>query len=371
MPRFSSKRSRDFCLIHPGEQLLQELTERGLSQKDIADAIDKPTPLINEIINKKRRFSAETSALLGAALDMEPDYWINLQSQYELARIIEEESYNEKIEYIKAWNRLKEIINVSSLKKRFNLTDDTPQCVRTIFDYFGVCGLEEFESKAEKISSAYFRKSGKLTADPKDLLTWTMIVKRRSQNEHNGLSIFDKNNEARLVSELNKVFLRNSSTIEQACAILAKYGIKFILEDKIDRMPVDGYSFWIGQNPTIAMTQRFKRIDNFAFTLMHEIGHVMKHLSPEGENDSLNFYTKSPEDFGRIEEEANLYAQSSLIGNAPIDDLYRRCKNIYAAEDAIVAFANENGINRSIVAGQFRHHFNAYSVFNNLIDNIR
>lgn len=371
MPRFSSKCSREFCLIHPGEQLLQELSERGLSQKDIADAIDKPTPLINEIINKKRRFSAETSALLGAALDMEPDYWINLQSQYELARIIEEESYNEKIEYIKAWNRLKELVNVSSLKKRFNLVDDTPQCVRTIFDYFGVLNLDEFERKAEKISSAYFRKSSKLAADPKDLLTWTMIVKRRSQNEQNIVGVFDRKNEARLVSELNKVFLRNSGTIDQTSAILAKYGIKFILEDKIDRMPVDGYSFWIGQNPTIAMTSRFKRIDNFAFTLMHEIGHVMKHLSPEGgENDSLNFYIKSLEDYGRIEEEANLYAQSSLIGDAQIDDLYRRCKNIYAAERAIISFADENGINRSIVAGQFRHHFNAYSVFNNLIDNI-
>ena len=371
MPRFSPKEKMDFCLIHPGKQLLKELEERALTQKDIADAIDKPTPLINEIINGKRRFSAEMSALLGAALEMEPDYWINLQSQYELARIKEEVSYNKKIEYIKSWNRLKDIINVSSLKKRFNLNDDTAKCVDTIFNYFGVPDIEHFEEKAAIVSNAYFRRSSKRVTDPKDLLTWTMIVKRRSEDEQFEEKRFDKKNEARLVSELNTVFLRNTDTIAETGAILGKYGIKFILEDKIDQMPVDGYSFWIGRNPTVAMTRRFKRIDNFAFTLMHEIGHIMQHLSPkEGENDSLNFYTQDIEEYNRRETEANEYARSSLLGNAPIDDLYRRCKNPYASEKAIISFADENGISRSIVAGQFRHHFNAYSVFNNLLENI-
>lgn len=372
MPRFLPKEEMDFCLIHPGKQLLRELDERTLSQRDIADAIDKPTPLINEIINGKRRFSAEMSALLGAALEMEPDYWINLQSQYELARIKEEDSYSKKIEYIKSWNRLKDIVNVSSLKKRFNLNDDTAKCVDTIFSYFGVSDIEQFEEKAAIVSNAYFRRSSKRATDPKDLLTWSMIVKRRSEDEQFEENRFDKKNEARLVSELNRVFYNNSDTITKTGAILAKYGIKFILEDKIDQMPVDGYSFWIGQNPTIAMTRRFKRIDNFAFTLMHEIGHIMQHLSPEeGRNDSLNFYTQSADEYEKKEKEANTYAQCRLIGDTPIDELYKRCKNIYASERAIISFADENGISRSVVAGQFRHHFNAYSVFNNLIDNIR
>lgn len=372
MPKISSVEEMDFCLIHPGRQLLKELDERGLTQKDIADAIDKPTPLINEIINGKRRFSAEMSALLGAALEMEPDYWINLQSQYELALIKEANFYSKKIEYIKSWNRLKDLVNVSSLKRRFNLNDDTAKCVDTIFSYFGVSDIEHFEEKAATVSNAYFRRSSKGSTDPKDLLTWTMIVKRRSEDECLDNKKFDKHNEDLLVSELNKVFLNNNGTIVGTKSILAKYGIKFILEDKLDQMPVDGYSFWIGQNPTVAMTRRFKRIDNFAFTLMHEIGHIMQHLSPEeGKNDSLNFYIQATDEYDRKEREANSYAQCKLIGDAPIDDLYRRCKNIYASEKAIISFADENGISRSIVAGQFRHHFNAYSVFNNLIDNIK
>lgn len=368
MPRFTAQGEQKNFLVHPGDQLLQELNARNLTQKDIAYAIDKPTPLINEIINHKRRFSAETSALLGVALGMAQDYWINLQSQYELACITEEKSYNEKVEFIQAWNRLKEIINISALKKRFNLEDDTPQCVKTIFDYFGVTNVEEFEQKAARVSSGYFRKSGKRTMDPKDLLTWTMVVKRESEEKEIEGRKFNKNCETQLLRELNGIFLKNISTVEQTASVLEKYGIRFILEKKIDQMPVDGYSFWIGTNPTIAMTGRFNRIDNFAFTLMHEIGHLMKHLSPkDGCSDSLDFYMSDANEYEARENEADEYAVQSLMGKTPIEELFSRCRNLYASEKEVESFAKENNINKSIVAGQIRHHYKAYSVLSGLI----
>lgn len=48
---------------------------------------------------------------------------------------------------------------------------------------------------------------------------------------------------------------------------------------KFDKTPIDGFSFWQGENPTIVLTLRLNRIDNYAFALLHEIYHVYMHLS--------------------------------------------------------------------------------------------
>lgn len=354
-------------LITPGEQLQIELNERGLSQKDLADAIDKPTPLINEIANNKRRFSAEMSTLIGVALGMPSDYWLNLQVQYEISRFEQEDGFDIKRQSIEIWNRLKEIVNVGYLKKRFDLSSDTTECINKIFLYFGVETIDQFEEKAHTVCNAFYRKSEKSQTDSANLLTWTMIVKHESEEYNTTLTPFDKHKENELISELNDVFLMNHNTINKTQSVLNKYGIKYLKEDKIDKVPVDGYSFWIGSNPTIVMTKRFDRIDNFAFTLMHEIGHIIKHLSPDSRKDSIDIAIESDRDY---EKEANEYAEKSLLNGASTEELFSRCKNPYAADYEIIRFASDHHIHRSIIAGQYRNHINSYSACSRLIDKI-
>ena len=354
-------------LITPGEQLQRELDERGLTQKDLADTIDKPTPLINEIVNNKRRFSAEMSALIGVALGMPSDYWLNLQVQYEISRIEQEDGFDTKKQSIVVWNRLKEIVNVGYLKKRFNLSSDTSECINKIFQYFGVDTIDAFEEKAKSVCDAFYRKSEKSQTDSINLLTWIMIVKHDSEAWSQTLNPFKKEKERELIQELNSVFLKNQDTINNVQSVLNKYGIKYFKEDKLDKVPVDGYSFWIGSNPTIAMTKRFDRIDYFAFTLMHEIGHIIKHISPDAKKDSIDIVIESNRDY---EKEANMFAEKSLINGAPIEELFSRCKNPYTADYEIIRFANDHHIHRSIIAGQYRNHINSYSACSRLIDKI-
>ena len=53
-------------------------------------------------------------------------------------------------------------------------------------------------------------------------------------------------------------------------------------------MPVDDYSFWEGNNPTIVITKRIQRIDNPAYVLFHELGHICLHLIEEN-NRTIDF----------------------------------------------------------------------------------
>ena len=72
-------------LIHPGEILKEEfLVPFGLSANRLAKAIGVPTNRITEIVNGTRGITGETAVLLGHALGTTPEFWLNLQSRYEL-----------------------------------------------------------------------------------------------------------------------------------------------------------------------------------------------------------------------------------------------------------------------------------------------
>ncbi len=70
---------------HPGEILQEEfLRPMGLSQNQVALAIGVPARRINEIVLGKRSITADTALRLGRFFGMEAQFWINLQSHYEL-----------------------------------------------------------------------------------------------------------------------------------------------------------------------------------------------------------------------------------------------------------------------------------------------
>ena len=70
---------------HPGEMLLEEfLKPMGLSQRDLADAIDVPYQRINEIVNGRRGITPSTAVRLGHFFDMSSGFWLNLQTRCDL-----------------------------------------------------------------------------------------------------------------------------------------------------------------------------------------------------------------------------------------------------------------------------------------------
>ena len=72
-------------LIPPGEILLEEfLRPMKISQNKLAMDIRIPTPRINAIVNGKRAITADTALRLGRYFGTGPEFWINLQSNYDL-----------------------------------------------------------------------------------------------------------------------------------------------------------------------------------------------------------------------------------------------------------------------------------------------
>ena len=69
---------------HPGELIKDELRERRMTQKQLAESAGLAESVLSETINGKRNISINTAVALEKALGIPSDYWMNLQTQYEL-----------------------------------------------------------------------------------------------------------------------------------------------------------------------------------------------------------------------------------------------------------------------------------------------
>jgi addiction module HigA family antidote len=71
--------------VHPGRILKREMSSRSLSANKLALALRVPSGRITQILNGKRSISAETALRLARYFGNSAQFWINLQSRYDLA----------------------------------------------------------------------------------------------------------------------------------------------------------------------------------------------------------------------------------------------------------------------------------------------
>jgi antitoxin HigA-1 len=83
--------------IHPGEVLLEEfLKPMGISQYRLAKDTSVPPRRINEIVHGNRAVTADTALRLGRYFGVSPQFWLNLQTHFDLA--LTEEQMGDRID---------------------------------------------------------------------------------------------------------------------------------------------------------------------------------------------------------------------------------------------------------------------------------
>ncbi len=90
-PKTPSAKSAGINPTHPGEHLAEELTELGMSAAALARQLHVPTNRITGILNGQRAITGDTALRLGHFFGTSAQFWLNLQSLYEL-RIAEQKA---------------------------------------------------------------------------------------------------------------------------------------------------------------------------------------------------------------------------------------------------------------------------------------
>lgn len=207
------------------------------------------------------------------------------------------------------------------------------------------------------------RKLGQLniSIDKINLVGWVKLVNYYASSIT--LPDFDARKQDQLINELKIIFTENEKTVEKTMETLRFYGIKLIILPHPGKCAVDGISFWSNGNPVIGMSLRHARIDNFAFTIMHELGHILLHLVSNNTAEFIHLdkesntpgYQKSKE-----EQEADQFSMYNLIEKKAWEHF--RNDHPHFDEKAIILFADKMGIHPAIVQGRYCFETNNFRI---------
>jgi len=140
---------------------------------------------------------------------------------------------------------------------------------------------------------------------------------------------------------------------------LAKNGIHFVVEPHLPHTHLDGAAIKLpGGSPVVALTLRYDRLDNFWFTLCHELAHVALHF--EGDEHDVFYDNLEGGEITGIEDEADKWAMDALIP----PDAWNAANLIdYPSPANIRSFAEALRINPVIPAGRVRKETGNYRLF--------
>lgn len=147
--------------------------------------------------------------------------------------------------------------------------------------------------------------------------------------------------------------------------ILQELGIILVFIRALPSMKLDGAVFKLNSgHPVIGMSLRYSRLDNFWFTLLHELAHICLHMdlldTPILEDLDLDAESD-------IEIAANRLAKHSIVDRR----IWRNCPPKYnKGYDTIEKFAQQVGIHKSIIAGLLRKEEGNYSAYSRLVNEI-
>ena len=144
---------------------------------------------------------------------------------------------------------------------------------------------------------------------------------------------------------------------------LNKSGIHVIIEHHLPKTHLDGAALKLPDgSPIVALTLRYDRLDNFWFTLFHELSHVALHLDKPGVEAFFDDLSKSGKN--KCEREADKLASNTLIPDA-VWKTARLTKK--TPPMSVLAFAEKLRISPAIPAGRVRFETKDYTVFRSLI----
>jgi HTH-type transcriptional regulator/antitoxin HigA len=355
---------------HPGIILADEIEANGYSQIDFAKLIDLKRSQLNEIIKGKRNINADLALLLEKALGIDADFWMEAQKNYDLDKARIEAKNKEQLEAIEIWNVAKAFIPVSFYKKEQVISGNPLQDIHKIREIYGVANLDQLATMKLQSNYARFKKSTQLKTDVVNIMGWVKLVQYKATQVT--VEPFHHEHKEIVIEKLRNVFFSNKNVLNSVQNILHENGIKLVYQTKGEKTPVDGVSFWSNGNPAIGLTLRHSRLDNFAFTLFHELGHIYEHLinNNEAEFIDLDFKNENEEYLNSSEEkQANHFAQNELIKD---DNWAKFKKNITLNnnDEAIIAFAKQVKIHPSIVRGRVCFTLNNYRNYTSISNEI-
>lgn len=339
----------------PGNHLREQLKVRGWTQDDLAAIIGKDHRMVNDIIAGRRSFTPETAVLLAAAFGTSAEFWLNLDSSYQLRR-----HGTDRPDEVTRRAHLFSVAPIKDMTRRgwipsVKTTDSLEHELLVFFQTDTLADPPAFTHAARK-STPYDNVTPAQRA-------WLFRCRWVSRYAH--ASKFSRRKLSLAMSQL-KDLMYSPQEIRHIPKVLGNAGIRLVVVEHLPGTRIDGATFWLEDGPVIALSVRYNRIDHFWFTLLHELGHIEQNTSSmDVDVDPV------VDDIPEEEQLANAFAADHAVPRAALDSFIARVGPIYNMT-RIKGFAHVQGVHAGIVVGQLHHRQQiAWSNYRRLLVPIR
>lgn len=328
----------------PGEFIRDELDERGWTQADLAKITGRPLPTINLIINGKTSITPETAIGLSNAFGTSAQFWLNLETAYQLSKI---EANNEPV---RQRAKIFESAPINDMQKRGWIKP-----TKTIAALQG--RLAAFFSLPEinRLKAATLRASAQECELTPEQLAWCVRALQLAKSVP--AKRFTNKSFAEGIPQL-RALANFPENVRKVPKVLSEMGIRFVVIEHLPKSKIDGAALWLGDDwgrPVVALSLRYDRIDSFWHTLFHELSHIKNKDSYVLDVDIVGAdRCLSNEALSEIEARANQEAAEMLIPKELLHSFIVRTRPFYYTEK-IIQFANLIKIHPGIIAGQLQY----------------
>ena len=344
--------------VHPGKVLSSELKARGMTQKYFAELISVQQSHLSELIRGKRSITKRLAEKLNLFLNIPVEKWLHLQAEYDYwLKTTTLNDNNTDIEAERLLAQYSDIYDMKVIFKNVGIAAEMSPSEKLKFCKDVLLFDTPIQQKRQL--QGFYHRSEKTGLDPRMIATWSVLAKYEARQKTNPTISFDRNKVDGLVVSLRNIFNDNYNTIIKLERTLNEFGIKFCVVPKVNHASIDGFSFFENGIPSIVITKRFNRIDNIAFAVMHEVGHLKLHPLEKTEG-RINLQGTDSEYISSEEQEANTFAANSLI---PLD-LWEKLPSVPLNPQKIqiicAKWAKENRLNKWIVLGRVSYETGMY-----------
>ncbi|MGQ4810321.1 hypothetical protein NKDENANG_03778 [Candidatus Entotheonellaceae bacterium PAL068K] len=328
--------------ISPGEVLQEEIEARGMTQKELAARLGRPPQVINEIIRAKKAITPHTAIGLGKVLGIDPQYWINLETDYRmtLARNQEKAALANNVEWLDAYP-IREMIRrgwieagldkISRLKALLAFLE---VAVPEPFAYQEAVGFRITPAAQKKVSAGaltVWLRKGELEARERSIADYDAGVFREALD---GIRQMTEAPPAKFVPAMT--------------ALCAQAGVALCLVPELPKSGANGAARWLSaRKALIQLSIRDKWADIFWFTFFHEACHLLHHRTRR----RLVIDGIADPDTAELEVEANQFARDLLI---PPEAWQVFCKQGSFTSQSVGKFARSIQIAPFIVVGRLQ-----------------
>jgi HTH-type transcriptional regulator/antitoxin HigA len=330
----------------PGDFIKEELEAREWTQTDLAEILGRPQRLVSEIINGKRAVSPETAKGLGEAFGTDAQFWMNLESAYQLARTKNPDDDVARKARLYSKAPIQEMLR----RRWIEPSNSIDVLEKQVVDFFELSRLDD----DIRFCAAARQSVPDVNPTPMQC-AWLFRAKKLAR------AVQAKRFTPQLLDEgLARLrdLLPSPEEVRHVPRILAESGIRFIVLEPLPQTRIDGVCFWLDDvSPVIALSFRYDRLDWFWFTLGHEIQHVRngdgRERPAQLDTDLVGEHAESTEKKSVSEQEADRFAAQFLIPEGQLDNFIARVRPLYSKQ-RIRGFAGRLGIHPAIVVGQLQ-----------------